>query len=87
MKTPFFILPVLTLFLIVGCAPLPPVPPAGAPVQQCLVCRYKRDFSCLEVATTPGTPNAQHAGRTYWFCSPRCCTEFKKSPAQFVPNR
>lgn len=69
-----------------GCAPLPPIPPPDAPVQQCLVCRYKRDFSCLNVPTTPGTPHTQHAGRTYWFCGESCRCEFQKQPAPYLPK-
>jgi YHS domain-containing protein len=72
--------------LISGCAPLPPIPPANAPVQQCLVCRYKRDFSCLSVPATASTPHTQHAGRTYWFCSENCRCEFEKRPAPFLPK-
>jgi YHS domain-containing protein len=87
MKTALIALLSVAHLIITGCAPLPPVPPADAPVQQCLVCRYKRDFACLTVPATPGTPHTNHAGRTYWFCSENCCAEFKKSPAQFVPKR
>lgn len=72
--------------LIPGCAPLPPIPPANAPLQQCLVCRYKRDFSCLSVLATPSTPHTQYAGRTYWFCSENCRCEFQKRPSTFLPK-
>lgn len=72
------------LILLTGCATLPQVPPEEAAVQQCLVCRHRRDFSCLEVEKTPTTPRAQCDGRTYWFCSENCRCEFEKNPKSFV---
>ena len=56
------------------------------PVQQCLVCRHKRDFSCLAVAKTPGTPHTRHGGRDYWFCGESCRCEFEKHPQPFLPK-
>lgn len=73
--------------LLSGCAALPPVPPPEAEVQQCLVCRNKRDFSCLEIKKTPDTPHAQFGGRTYWFCSEHCRSDFEASPARYLPKQ
>lgn len=72
--------------LISGCAPLPPIPPANAPVQQCLVCRHKRDFSCLTVEKRPATPHTRYGGRDYWFCGESCRCEFEKHPEPFLPK-
>ncbi len=76
----------LALFLT-GCAQLPPVPPAGAKVQQCCVCRDRRDFDCLTVVPTARTPHAAYAGRTHYFCSGGCEREFVRQPARFWPAR
>ena len=86
MQKTFFTFLIVALILVSGCAPLPPVPPQEAPVQQCLVCRHKRDFSCLSVPKEPATPHAQLAGRTYWFCSENCRCEFQKDPKPFLPK-
>lgn len=79
------ILAAAALVLITGCAPLPPMPPQEAAVQQCPVCRHRRDYSCLEVEKTSVTPRAQCGGRTYWFCSERCRCKFEANPKPFVP--
>jgi YHS domain-containing protein len=67
-----------------GCSSLPPVPPPDAPVQHCMVCRYRRDFSCLEVERRPSTPHARHAGRDYCFCSEACRDEFQRDSERYV---
>lgn len=85
MKTPVHILAV-ALILLTGCAPLPPLPPPDVAVQQCPVCRHRRDFSCLTVEKTSATPRASFDGRDWWFCSENCRCEFQESPKSFVPN-
>lgn len=82
----FYCVLITAHILISGCATLPPAPPENAPVQQCLVCRYKRDFSCLEISKSPTTPRTQHAGRTFWFCSEACRSDFQKRPATYLPK-
>ncbi len=73
------------LFLtLAGCSSVPPVPPADARVQQCMVCRHRRDFSCLEVERKPGTPHAEYAGRDYCFCSKSCQAEFRRQPERYA---
>lgn len=72
--------------LVTACAPLPPVPPANAAKQQCLVCRHNRDFGCLEISKSPSTPQAMHEGRTYWFCDDSCRRDFMKSPDRYIPQ-
>lgn len=86
MRRPVFQMLLVAHILISGCAPLPPVPPPESAVQQCLVCRHKRDFACLTVTKAPGTPHTQHAGRTYWFCSESCRCAFHKQPLTFIPQ-
>lgn len=66
-----------------ACSTMPPVPPDDAPVQQCMVCRYKRDFSCLQVKREPGTPQSDYQGRHYCFCSEECREEFQHSPEKY----
>ena len=80
------LVPLLTL-LLAGCASLPPVPPADAAVQQCLVCRHRRDFDCLTVQKSPRAPHADYAGRTYYFCSEGCRCEFSRAPQLYTPAR
>lgn len=77
------LLPLLALF-ISACASLPPVPPAEASVAQCLVCRCRRDFDCLEVDKSPRTPHADFAGRTYYFCGENCRKEFERNPGRYT---
>lgn len=77
----------LLALLMAGCASLPPVPPAAAPEQQCLVCRDRRDFDCLIVDVSPRTPHADYAGRTHYFCSEKCRAEFQRTPARYWPTR
>jgi len=75
------------VLFVTGCASLPPVPPAEAPEQQCLVCRHRRDFDCLAVAKSPRAPHADYAGRTHYFCSESCRTEFQRAPQNYWPPR
>jgi YHS domain-containing protein len=77
----------LLAVLMAGCASLPPVPPAGATEQQCPVCRDRRDFDCLVVDKSPRTPHADYAGRTHYFCSENCRTEFQRNPSRYWPAR
>lgn len=84
MKTRLFS---LLLLALAGCSTLPPVPPADAPVQQCMVCRHRRDFSCLEVERKPGTPHASYQGRDYCFCSGACRNEFQQHPERYAVKR
>jgi YHS domain-containing protein len=72
--------------LLTSCTSLPPAPPADAAEQHCPVCRHRRDFDCLIVEKSPRTPHVLHAGRTHYFCSERCRTEFQRRPADFWPT-
>ncbi len=75
------------VFALAGCASLPPVPPAEAAEQHCLVCRDRRDFDCLIVDKSPRTPDADHAGRTHYFCGEGCRVEFQRNPGRYWPAR
>ena len=77
----------LLAILVAGCASLPPVPPAGAAEQQCLVCRERRDFDCLIVDASPRTPHADYAGRTHYFCGEGCRAEFQRNPRRYWPAK
>lgn len=80
---------ILALAFIVitsGCASMPPSPPPGSPVQQCCVCKHRRDFACLNVRVTPATPRAVYEGRPYYFCGESCLCEFQKNARRFVPD-
>lgn len=35
----------------------------------------------------PGTPRADYAGCTHYFCSNRCRTEFVQAPERFVARK
>lgn len=74
----------LLAVLTTACSTMPPVPPADARVQHCMVCRHRRDFSCLEVERKPGTPQSEYAGRNYCFCSNECREEFRRQPERYA---
>lgn len=84
MKNPIAL---LAAVLLSACAALPPPPPPAADVQQCCVCRYRRDFSCLEVRATPATPHVTVNGRTRYFCSESCKRDYLAGPSQFSAGR
>jgi xanthine dehydrogenase accessory factor len=40
----------------------------------------------MTVAVGPETPQAEHEGKTYWFCCPGCRSRFAKDPAAFLAS-
>jgi len=50
----------------------------------CPVCSHYKDGSCKEVKVGGSTPQAEYAGKTYYFCSPSCKKSFLRKPKKFV---
>lgn len=53
----------------------------------CLVCKYNRDLGCLNVKVTDSTPQLDHEGQTYFFCSQDCREEFLKHASKYLPGK
>lgn len=77
---------VFVLALLSACVGIPPFPAESSAVQQCPVCRFNRDFTCLDVAKTPQTPTARYGDRIYWFCSEKCRRQFEQRPNRYMPS-
>jgi len=59
----------------------------GAPraVQELPVAQTERDPVCgMTVTVAAGTPRAEFAGRTYYFCCTGCRTRFQRDPASYA---
>ena len=52
--------------------------------EMCPVCRFRNDLACVCVNVGNDTPEAQHQGRTYHFCSESCRREFLETPTLYV---
>jgi YHS domain-containing protein len=57
---------------------------SAAPRAQCPVCVAEGDLGCVEVKVLAETPSSKYLGRTYWFCSEECRSEFEKHPNHYV---
>ncbi len=57
---------------------------SDAPVAECPVCAAEGDLACLRVKVRPDTPSVVYRGRTYWFCSEDCKTEFLAHAERYV---
>lgn len=53
----------------------------------CPVCSHYKDGSCQEVKVGGSTPQAEYAGKTYYFCSPSCKKSFLRKPKKFVKGQ
>ena len=54
---------------------------------ECLVCKHNADLACVNIKVDDETPQAIHAGRTYYFCSEGCREEFVGRPERFAQTR
>jgi hypothetical protein len=64
--------------------PPPEASSSQAQHAQCLVCKSEGDLACVDVTVRGDTPRAQYLGRTYYFCSEQCRTEFEKDPQRYL---
>jgi YHS domain-containing protein len=69
-----------------GCASRPQIAgsDAAAPMATCEVCQYNRDLGCVRFRLKQDTPQVQHEGKTYCFCSEDCRAAFQKNPARYL---
>jgi YHS domain-containing protein len=78
----------LLLFALAGCATVPPTAEANAgPTDICYVCRYNNDLACVNLHVKDTTPRAEYNGKTYYFCSDGCRTDFLKKPEKYLRNK
>jgi YHS domain-containing protein len=75
-----------TLGFAAGCATQPEQAASSGPTATCHVCRYNHDLACVTVRVKDSTPRAEYQGRTYYFCSEECRTEFLAKPAKYLPK-
>ena len=93
MKINFIIL-FLMLFSIIGCVGTGPQTlthntqtQSGQQIAKDPVCAYFADIGCIDVAVTENTPQSTYEGKTYFFCSQRCKTDFDKKPSKYLTKR
>ncbi|MCH7614073.1 MAG: YHS domain-containing protein [Candidatus Marinimicrobia bacterium] len=41
-------------------------------------------MGCIDVVVTENTPQSTYEGKTYYFCSQRCKTDFDKNPSKYL---
>ena len=90
MKTasPLFAL-LAPLLLLLGCAnsdsPATTKPSSvSAAHAECMVCKMNVDLACIDVDVDKNTPSYSYNGKTYYFCSDDCRTQFIKNPAKYA---
>ena len=81
MRTLILLMASLLLF---GCASQSHAPTTQAACAECTVCKHNADLACVEVDVTANTPRAEYAGKTYYFCSEDCRSEFVKHPEKYA---
>jgi len=88
MKINFIILFFL-LFSILGCTSTrsQTLTQRGQYIAKDPVCTYFADMGCIDVAVTENTPQSTYEGKTYYFCSRRCKTDFDKNPSKYLTKR
>lgn len=88
MKINFIIL-FLLLFSVIGCASTRPqtLTQSGQQIAKDPVCAYFAEMGCIDVAVMENTPQSTYEGKTYFFCSQRCKTDFDKKPSKYLTKR
>jgi YHS domain-containing protein len=51
---------------------------------ECLVCKKNADLACVDVQVDSETPAYVYNGKTYFFCSDECRSEFAKHPQKYI---
>jgi YHS domain-containing protein len=86
MKMMLNLLAIAALALAAGCTTSSKdISQASGPTETCHVCRYNNDLACVQVRVRDTTPRAEYGGRTFYFCSEACRTEFLKKPEKYLP--
>lgn len=57
---------------------------SGQQIAKDPVCAYFADMGCIDVVVTENTPQSTYEGKTYYFCSQRCKTDFDKNPSKYL---
>ncbi len=88
MKINFIIL-FLLFFSVIGCASprSQTLTQSGQQIAKDPVCVYFADMSCIDVAVTENTPQSTYEGKTYYFCTQKCKTDFDKKPSKYLTKR
>ncbi|MFN7973329.1 MAG: YHS domain-containing protein [Acidobacteriota bacterium] len=58
----------------------------GAAHAKCQTCAFYRDLACIDVDVDAATPRLDYQGKTYYFCSEQCKTQFQKDPEKYVKH-
>ena len=76
----------LSLVILTGCAAHQPASATKVSCEhgECLVCKHNADLACVDVAIDASTPRFDYQGKTYYFCSNECRSEFIKHPAKYA---
>ena len=76
----------ISLLLMTGCASDSSAhrQASAGPHGECTVCKKNADLACVDVAIDDKTPRFDYRGKTYYFCSNECRSEFIKHPAKYA---
>jgi YHS domain-containing protein len=87
MKVVIAVLSLMFVGALAGCGTAPQanagVKP-GAPHAECLVCKANADLACVDIPVDASTPTYTQDGKTYYFCSNECRSDFVKDPAKYA---
>lgn len=62
-------------------------PGFDGPTAECPVCKHEGDLACLCVHVEPDTPSCECDGKTYYFCSDECRSDFLADPQKYESGR
>ncbi|GJQ24623.1 hypothetical protein BIY37_06510 [Candidatus Brocadia sapporoensis] len=80
----YFLVAVIFLFVITGCAGPVTSSKKGKPRVVDPVCAYFSDMGCVNIEVCENTPKSMYEGVTYYFCSSECKTDFDKNPLKYL---
>jgi YHS domain-containing protein len=75
---------VLATIALAACVGDRPRPVDDRPHARCLPCVKEGDLPCIDVRVDASTPRVEWQGKTYYFCSEVCRSEFTKDPTAYV---
>lgn len=80
----YFLIAVLVLLILTGCASTATSYKKGEPLVVDPVCAYLSDMGCVNVEVCENTPKSNYDGTTYYFCSKECKVDFDKNPSKYL---
>lgn len=80
----YFLLAVISLLTMEGCASTITSSQKGQPKVVDPVCAYFSDMGCINIIADENTPKSTYEEVTYYFCSKECKVDFDKNPSKYL---